>query len=41
MFCDEEGNEAVNKIICETAFWKFVVSKCKKFEDEKRKESRY
>lgn len=34
MFSDEQGNEAINKIICKNAFWKFIVSKCKKYEDE-------
>ena len=34
MFCDENGNEAINKIVCKKAFWKFVVSKFKRYEDE-------
>lgn len=34
MFSDEQGNEPINKIICKKAFWKFVVSKCKRYEDE-------
>ncbi len=34
MFSDEQGNEPINKIICKKAFWKFVASKCKRYEDE-------
>ncbi len=34
MFCDEQGNESVNKIICKSAFWKFVVSKYKNYTEE-------
>lgn len=34
MFSDEQGNEAINKIICKKAFWKFVASKSKRYEDE-------
>lgn len=30
----EQGNEAINKIICKKAFWKFVASKSKRYEDE-------
>lgn len=34
LFCNENKNNDVSKIICETAYWKFVVSKCKKYKDE-------
>lgn len=34
MFSDENGNKAINKIVCKKAFWKFVVSKCKRYEDD-------
>ena len=34
LLSDEQGNLAINKIVCKKAWWKFVVSKCKNFDDE-------
>lgn len=34
MFSDEQRKEIINSIVCKSAFWKFVVSKCKRYEDE-------